>query len=322
MCGGWADRLKGILSTYAFSLIMNRHFLIRINQGCDLIKILHPNKINWHYDQTPRATISTVLIKYEWKYWVSQKIRSEKELLKKYSDTNLIRIKSGFMFSDSLAKNPFYKKIINDLGYEQSKFKIVYQFRKWYGELFKLNQKLQLKYENLVSSIKPRNTKLICIQIRTGDPKHVTESGTKITLDFWNFVKTKFLESTKYLNTNFSIYVTADREFVKKEAKEYFPNHPVFYIEDSSVHVEKQININKCLDMENVLLDFHFMQNCDIGVVSHSGFGIMSMWNRPDPLKNLYVYTQKDQKAFVKNYYNRKNLTFVKFSKLNDIFFV
>lgn len=323
LCGGWADRLKGILSTYAFSLILNRTFLIRINKGCDIVKVLLPNKINWNkLNQLPNGTISTVLLNYKWKYSAVIKYRNEKDILKKYSNTVLIRIKSGFMFSDFLSQNPHYKQYINGLGYHHSKFKIIYQLRKWYNELFKLNQKLNIKYENFLTKMKPANKKLICVQIRVGDRNHVTESGPEIIQDFWEFVNTKFLKSRKYMNTNFSIYVTADREYVKKESKNRFPNHQVFYIQDSSVHVEKQIYRNKCQDMENVILDFHLMQNCDIGVVSHSGFGIMSMWNRPQPLKNVYVYTKKDKHDIVNNYYTRKNLTFVKYSKLNDIFFV
>ena len=51
LCGGWADRLKGIISTYALSLIMNRTFVMKITQPCHINAILQPNEINW--DQEP-----------------------------------------------------------------------------------------------------------------------------------------------------------------------------------------------------------------------------------------------------------------------------
>ena len=46
-CGGWGDRLKGIMSTYALSLVLNRSFSIEITQPCPLESMLLPNKVNW-----------------------------------------------------------------------------------------------------------------------------------------------------------------------------------------------------------------------------------------------------------------------------------
>lgn len=34
LCGGWGDRLKGIMSSYAWSLITNRKFLIKHTRPC------------------------------------------------------------------------------------------------------------------------------------------------------------------------------------------------------------------------------------------------------------------------------------------------
>ena len=48
VCGGWADRLKGIMSTYALSMILNRSFLLQITQPCYIETLLQPNQINWN----------------------------------------------------------------------------------------------------------------------------------------------------------------------------------------------------------------------------------------------------------------------------------
>ncbi|RNA37766.1 hypothetical protein BpHYR1_023949 [Brachionus plicatilis] len=52
-CGGWGDRLKGILSTYAISMIIDREFTIKMTRDCDLRRILEPNEINWDHEQVP-----------------------------------------------------------------------------------------------------------------------------------------------------------------------------------------------------------------------------------------------------------------------------
>lgn len=77
--------------------------------------------------------------------------------------------------------------------------------------------------------------------------------------------------------------------------------------------------LQECDIMGKVLLDFHIMQNCDIGVISQSGFGILAMWNRKEPLKDLYVLTRKNKTELEKDLWNRKNLTFVKYNTLDDI---
>ena len=45
LCGGWADRLEGIMSAYAWSLIARRQLLIRISQPCRIDALLEPNKV-------------------------------------------------------------------------------------------------------------------------------------------------------------------------------------------------------------------------------------------------------------------------------------
>ena len=55
-CGGWADRLKGIMSVYALSLLTNRRFLIDIRTPCNFSQLFMPNTVEW------RASANNVLI--------------------------------------------------------------------------------------------------------------------------------------------------------------------------------------------------------------------------------------------------------------------
>ena len=319
VCGGWADRLKGILSTYAFSLITKRKFLIKMTKSCDLKNVLEPNEINWDYSQLSDKIInSSLVLNYNWNFALLKKFSREKILLSDYTAKNLISIKAYFMFSDSLSDNPYLANKIWQFGYKLSEFKIAYQIRSWYKKLFKLNKRLQIKHDLYLKKLKPsKKTKIICAQVRMGDPGHVGQTDKNASLDFWHFINNTFLNTSD----KFSIFVTSDRENVKFEAKNFFPFQNVVFTDNSSLHVEKLKSQNGCNEFEKVILDFHLMQHCDIGVVSHSGFGIMSMWNRKDPFKDFYIYTKKDQVMFKKNYWNRKNLVFIKYNNLSSIFF-
>ena len=48
LCGGFGDRLKGILDTYLWSLMVNRTFVIRITRPCNMANLLIPNEVDWN----------------------------------------------------------------------------------------------------------------------------------------------------------------------------------------------------------------------------------------------------------------------------------
>ncbi|CAF1099170.1 unnamed protein product, partial [Brachionus calyciflorus] len=154
-------------------------------------------------------------------------------------------------FVNRVRENPNLKGKIEQLGYEQSNFHTAYQFHKWYKKMFKLNYQMQKRYDEFLKRLKPNsNSKLICCQIRKGDPH---------------------------------------QQYVKLDAKNYFKNNEVIYNVNSSIHIDTELNNNECNKMESVIFDFHVMQNCDIGLVSHSGYGILALHNRPDPFKDFYT---------------------------------
>lgn len=327
-CGGWGDRLKGIFSAYALALITNREFLIQATKNCDLANILVPNEVNWDYKQIRnlRANFSQENLTIGWDYPFIDKLK-EIDPFTLNENADIINIKTGIMFGDSFAYNKYVRSRLEQLGYEQEKFKIYYHMRKWYSKLFKLNMNMQKRYTEIYNKLKPNNmTQLICAQIRIGDPGHVTESEPNIQQDYWKFINETFLSKSSDPSI-YKIYVTSDREYAKQEALRYFPKNEIFFNPNTSVHVEKDFSnqtnlVTECNAMENVLLDFHILQNCDIGLVGHSGFGIMAMWNRDEPFKDVYVYTQKDQNKMKNDYFNRKNLTFVRYSKFEDVYFL
>jgi hypothetical protein len=48
LCGGFGDRLKGILSAYLWSLLTNRTFLLRVTKPCNMVTLLEPNEVDWN----------------------------------------------------------------------------------------------------------------------------------------------------------------------------------------------------------------------------------------------------------------------------------
>ncbi|RNA02078.1 hypothetical protein BpHYR1_038632 [Brachionus plicatilis] len=324
ICGGWGDRLKGILSTYAISMILDRKFTIKMTRNCDLKKIMEPNEINWDYEQVPQK-IGSKEINIGWDRSYYDTFKKDISLFTKKKNTPLIKVKAKIQFANVLRENQNLKPKIESLGYKVDQFHIVYSLHKWYNQLFKLNKESQKKYEWYMGRLKPnKKTKLICVQIRTGDPDLAERRDYYTRKEYWRFINKKFLNSKN--SGSYKIFVTSDYERVKEEAQSYFPNNEVIYNKNSSFHIEKQGD-NDCGGFESVVFDFHIMQNCDIGVISHSGYGLLALLNRPEPFKELYVYS-KEHKHLKITYNNDtsyfspwKNLTWIKYSKLGDILF-
>ena len=47
LCGGWADRQKGMVSAFLLALVTNRRFGITMTTPCDVRKFYLPNEYNW-----------------------------------------------------------------------------------------------------------------------------------------------------------------------------------------------------------------------------------------------------------------------------------
>ena len=86
-----------------------------------------------------------------------------------------------------------------------------------------------------------------------------------------------------------------------------------FGLKNNSFHINY---IQKRCDYTmKLILDFKLLSMCDMAVVSHSGFGMVGLLNRvynQNSYQNLYVHSNPDNMR--KQFWNRKNLTFVPFN--------
>ena len=341
VCGGWADRLKGILASYALSLILDRKFLIKITQPCHIESILEPNKVDWlslkrftSAASSPSKKLNAINFNMRYNYDLMKQFETIDVLdyFELLNERSLINVGASIMFSDSFAKNPHLRQRLVELGYaNQSAFMIHRQLHKWYNELFRLTPLYQRKYDKLLRRAKPTNdTFLVCAQVRTGgstaghkfDDKFMdSEQSTR----FWHFINETFVQREMMRNGSFRIFLTTDNPSVRDEAERAFGKQLIVYNQKSPAHFDKDYaNLGaNCESIDSVIIDFSMLQNCDASVVSHSGFGLLGTWNRDQPSKNLFVFTQRDQRDLVRDYRKRDNLEFKQITNLDsDLYFI
>lgn len=288
---------------------------------CPIEEILSPNEVNWNEDiQEYSKTKEQYYI-----YWDPNLIDRFKyvDLDTIGQDADIIEVRTGASLLNKLSQNKNLINRIKQLGFKPSEFKLHYLMFNWYSKLFKLTDKLKIEYDSYLDKIKTKT--LICAQIRIGGK--VSANGIsdepftnrKDTQLFWKLIQDKFIKQ----NTNYIIYVTSDLQEVKDEAKEVFGKDFVISNDKSSIHIEKDFKKMKS-ECENdsikeIILDFHMLQMCDMAVVSQSGFGMLGLWNRKVPNKDLFVHTNQN---LTNDYWDRKNLHFMKVENLDELNFI
>ena len=300
LCGGWGDRLKGIMSAYAISLLTDRYLLIYHVKPCLLDHFFEPSIyfIN--------ATINDDQASKMW-YLNNEDFRKSLSYLNAFNLTSkYITIRNNLEWIEPLSKNKFYKEKIKELGYTERNFKIQFLFKNWYSEIFKLNKRLNEKYLKFLKKAKPSNkTKLICAQVRVGDAggtQFMKRGNLKI---YWNYIRTNFIKNL----TDYRIFLTTDTQDIVSEAIKEFGNELVVTNEGPNNHLDLfsklELNDEK---LDKIFLDFHSLQNCNMAIISESGFGKLGVFNRNDPNQNLAMFTNlrstsefKEQKIIVKN---------------------
>lgn len=130
--------------------------------------------------------------------------------------------------------------------------------------------------------------------------------------DYWKFLRENF-----ELNNNSKFFITSDREDIIDEASQEFSNETIIAFRNRSFQIAKKNEINKeseCVKISELYLDFFFLRECNEGIISHSGFGLIGILNRKNKtdLNKFYVYTNPNQ--LMNNWSDRSTLSFYKFN--------
>lgn len=294
LCGGWADRLKGIMSAYAWSLITNRTLLVNIIRPCKLTEHLVPNQIEW-YDE---KRVQSYFWKKIWKIDnLEYRLRLSNFTLNDFNlDYKYISIKNNLDWLEPLSKNKNLHARLVQLGYEPNKFKLQYVFKDWYRKLFKLHPRLQTKYDEFLTKSNKTSNKLLCAQIRIGGRRENVAFDYKFTsientIVYWNYIKKYIFQN----NSEFKLFLTTDTREVESEARKVFAEQNVMINEGLNAHLDRERHLNgQCAKVDKVFLDFHCLQLCDMAIISESGFGKLGVWNRDEPNKNLAIFSKQE----------------------------
>ncbi|XP_071096972.1 uncharacterized protein [Haliotis cracherodii] len=324
-CGGWADRLKGVVAAYLLANATNSKFGIHMTVPCDISNYLLPNLIDWRIDVSELGNDSTTFF-----MGMSDAVFMKNTEVMKLEDTFPHRV-TYFAFNldivPYLRNNVLYSDNLKwMLGMKNPEI-----FSHVYKTLFRLSPELEEKLQDFNMKL-PLGFSLKCAQIRLGrNPSNLNDtevrgfySDVRIVWDFFKGFHTgNEHESLEHdhnhnhhhhdnnhhhhhqdnhhhhhhhhsNNENFKIFVTSDSEQVRADAAKMFPDL-IVDLPGPLVHIERSTRVKEeiCGGFSKVILDQIVLASCETLIVSQSGYGEISSYLRGSEA-NLYCFRHSE----------------------------
>ncbi|XP_069137717.1 uncharacterized protein [Argopecten irradians] len=284
-CGGWSDRLSGILSTYILAIITNRKFLINFDNPCLLQDYFELH--DWSYNKT----------------LVGNKT-SKNYYLKDDSGRKIMNILTNAISVQPI-KNFFTAEVsfvrINwDMTPEFRKFLHVEKYVPWitelhYADIHRYIFELFLHPKPFLTKIadsvfKSKQTKTsFCAHVRIGRSSTLPNDNVRTKAEDVNvildFIKT--IDKTKH-----DLLLATDSVDLQRQFTTNYSNNFLLKVPGRITHIDQTKTGDTCDGFQRQLLDFLLLSKCDKLVVCESGFSIMAAYLR-DISDGLYCWTRR-----------------------------
>ncbi|KAL3852989.1 hypothetical protein ACJMK2_016586 [Sinanodonta woodiana] len=271
VCGGWGDRIKGIVTSYLLSVISNRTFGINITFPCQLNQLLIPNLVNWDFTLRKNDLFSVYDLDYIGNHVEIQENIENVDFSQNKESVIYVRINQDWI--DQLRKHIVLRTKVPLMESELYSDVI----RIIYFALFKPSNKLRANIEHFIKN-NVADKKLACFHARTG-----VGENTRYNIDefesVWSFLS-EFNNSGEY-----KIFVTSDNKYITKLAGSRFGSNLV-KIDHEATHIDMD---GSCDGFLAALSDHGILMRCDALVLTASGFSYQAAHLRQTS-RDLYCF--------------------------------
>ncbi|XP_060068779.1 uncharacterized protein LOC132548896 [Ylistrum balloti] len=272
-CGGWSDRISGILSTFGLAIIARRRFKINHDKPCAFDTFLEPNKYNWKIDQSEILKNSQYMNLIDNNsYNIRVKTLTTNHLENAFQQ-NVTLIRMNWDITEEFRRRP---NISEDLPWV-SKLQYADIYSELYHYLFKPGKTLLDKYGEIQK--RRKHDLLACSHSRAGDNSNNSRNFSTT----WKFLST--LNSSKY-----DIYIATDQQKVRDAGIKFLQGYNIITTSGSLGNMD---HVSGCDIFMTSMVDFYTLTTCDLLVISNSGFSMLSAYVRATS-DNLYCTGAKD----------------------------
>ena len=304
-CNGWGDRVRGVMSVYVLALLTRRRFMIDMDTPCSLSRFLQPNIVNWTFREPSsssgqnrrRLVIGGMSFRKREINELTTVITSTNFVTRWESYDDISITTNGYLVRRALM-NPHVNsswligQLPTNMASDTKLFSLLFEI------LFKPTTTLTTAVERILHV--PYKS-LICVHIRQGkNPSNPHDSyfplRRNITQTMISFLDTMMGE----INVDDTrIFVTSDSDAAIQQMRRHFLN-AVVTVRGTIVHIDRTYTAKKrlftheniCEGFLKVLTEFFVLGECDISVLSRSGF---SAWaSRRRVKRDNMVYLHND----------------------------
>ncbi|CAF3389202.1 unnamed protein product [Rotaria socialis] len=302
-CGGFSDRLRGIVSVFILARLLNRRFMIDMNYPCPVTQALLPSLVDWIYVPHKQSTNHSRLTIKEVPAWPIKTeismahIITYHDFLTIWSTYEEIWISTNGDFVASAFRNPFASNASRILlgrfplveATMETLFPLVFDF------LFKPTASVQNRVEQIL--IESHRRHLICLHIRMGkNPSNPSDRAFPVRVhtaeDMLKFVDTYSANN----NSKPLVFVTSDSSEAVGTVLRHFPKSSMTVV-GPILHVDKANGQASVISngFMKVITDFYLLGECQTSILSRSGFSVLANRRRKIPNENLYFYDENSR---------------------------
>ncbi|XP_067654152.1 uncharacterized protein [Haliotis asinina] len=264
LCGGWADRQRGMVAAYLLANVTGRQFGIQMTHPSDIKLFYVPNIINWYI---PESTVQG--LSKESLMWLDNTKGTEDVNgdfnLKHASDVIFLRTNMDII--QMIQMSPQYGHLVPEPFRNPNRGKV-------FHTIWHLLMKPSLHFEEHVDmfmSKLPSPDELVCAHVRMRRNPTIPNDGQQINSlpsvkHLWAFLS-EFHNASR-------VFIATDSMDVRLSARKYFGAREID-TDGLVLHVDRQGNKpNAIWGFETALLDQAVLSRCPVLVVSKGGFSV------------------------------------------------
>lgn len=273
LCGGWSDRISGMLSTFGVAIISRRHFKINHDKPCAFENLLEPNKYDWKLDESKIPSNAKFMYLIDNNSY-NLRENSVKTNLENYFTDDVTMIRMNWDMTRDFRMRP---NIQEDFPWV-TKLQYADIYYGLYHYLFKPGKTVLEKFDGIQK--RRKHELLACSHARAGDIGNAPRNFTKI----WNFL-------SKLNRSKYDIFIASDQQYVRDAGIKYLQGYNIITTEGQLGNMDH--GRGGCDVFTTSMIDFYTLTTCDLLVITNSGFSIMSAYVRQTP-DNLYCMGDSD----------------------------
>ena len=299
-CGGWGDRLRGILSAYALSILSRRRFMIDMHYPCPILDVLQPNIINWTYTEPDRSMNRTRLTINTMPSWQTKHSAEINAMIKSKnfvqawssyddifistnSDYMMLAFRNDHLLNETralLGRLPVSQLIMQTL------FALIFEL------LFKPASKVIQRVNAVLAASLHRD--LICFHIRIGKNANNPYDHAFTARANTSQAMIRFTDTHLSNKSSFIIFVTSDSGQAVSDVLHHYPTSSMTVV-GPVLHIDRFDRQSPMLadGFVKVIADFYLLGECHTSLLSTSGFSAWANRRRKTPQERLYFFNEK-----------------------------